>query len=167
MPTTYQHTTSGDFLPQSFVLFNHSVPISDSIKATLTITNDVAGVVCTVSDTIYWKQTEVIPGVFIGNWTVLSGNVAVPITSSNEVSPIDVNKINLFPSPVHDYFQIEGNQDSYNLTILNLNGQILKNINDVQTLERVDISYFSPGMYFVQLRDENNKYIGVKKIVKN
>ena len=37
----------------------------------------------------------------------------------------------------------------------------LKNINDVQTLERVDISYFSPGMYFVQLRDENNKYIDI------
>jgi hypothetical protein len=164
----YQDTTSGDAFEQGLVLFDHSVSISDSMKATIVITNDVEGIICTMNDTLYWKETEVIPGSFIGNWEVVSGNGGVEeeITSSNEIT-IEVKKIKIFPSPVLDYFQIEGNQDIYTFTILDLNGQILETYSNIHRRGKVDISYFPSGMYFVQFWDKNNRNIGVKKIIKN
>ena len=163
----YQDTTSGSAFEQGQVLFNHSVPITDSLKATIVITNDIEGIICTMNDTLYWKETEVLPGSFIGNWDVLSSNGGEEedITSSNEIA-IEKNEIRLFPSPTQDYFQIEGKQAIYSFTILNLNGQILETFNNIRRLQKVDISYFSTGMYFVQFQDEKNRNLIVKKIIK-
>ena len=163
----YQDTTSGDAFEQGLVLFDHSTPITDSMKATIVITNNIEGIICTMNDTLYWKETEVLPGSFIGNWTVLSSNGGVEeeITSSNEVA-IDVKNIKLFPSPVHDYFQIEGNQDIYSFIILDLNGQILETYNNIYSRKKVDVSYFPSGVYFIQFRDKNNRNLDVKKMIK-
>ena len=163
----HQETTSGGANEQSSVIFNHSIPITDSMKVTILITNNMEGITCTMNDTLYWKETEVIPGVFIGNWEVLSSNGGVEeeITTSKEII-VDVLIIDLFPSPVHDYFQIKGNQDIYTFTILDLNGQILESFNNIHTQEKVNISYYTSGMYFVQFWDKNNRNIRIKKIIK-
>ena len=163
----YQETTSGDAFEQGLVLFDHSIPITDSMKATIVITNNIEGIICTMKDTLYWEETEVIPGSFIGNWAVLSSNSGVEeeVTSSNEVA-IEVKNINLFPSPVHNYFQIEGDQDIYSFIVLDLNGQFLETFNNMYRREKVDVSYFPSGMYFIQFRDENNRILDVKKIIK-
>ena len=120
-----------------------------------------------MNDTLYWKEIEVLPGSFIGNWDVLSSNGGVEqdITSSNEIA-FEENEILLFPSPTQDYFQIVGNQEIYSLNILNLNGQILETFNNIRRLQKVDISYFSTGMYLVQFKNENNKSLMIKKIIK-
>jgi hypothetical protein len=164
----YQDTTSGDAFEQGLVLFDHSVPILDSMKVTVVITNDIAGIICTLSDTLYWEETEVLPGSFIGNWAILSNNGGVEeeITSATEFH-IDDNGIEIFPSLVSDYFQIDGSQDLYSVTILDLCGQVVQTHIDLQRLERVDVSRFPSGTYFVQCRSKDNLNFGVKKIIKN
>lgn len=163
----YQDTTSGDAFEQGMVTFDHAVPITDSMKATIIITNNMEGIICTMKDTLYWEEIEVLPGSFIGNWAVLSSNGGVEeeITPTTEVL-LDAKSIELFPSPVQDYFQIKGNQNVYSFTILGLNGQLLDSFTNIQELEKVDISTYPPGMYLVQFRDENNRNIGGKKIIK-
>jgi hypothetical protein len=164
----YQDNTSGDAFEQGLVLFDHSVPILDSMKVTVVITNDIAGIICTLSDTLYWEETEVLPGYFIGNWAILSNNGGVEeeITSSTEFH-IDDNGIEIFPSLVSDYFQIDGSQDLYSVTILDLGGQVVQTHIDLQRLERFDVSRFPSGTYFVQFRSKDNLNFGVKKIIKN
>lgn len=163
----YQDTTSGSAFEQGQVLFNHSIPITDSLKATIVITNDTEGIICTMNDTLYWKETEILPGSFIGNWDVLSSNGGVEedITSSNEIA-IEKNEILIFPSPTQDYFQIEGNQEVYSLTIFNLNGKILKTLNNVHNLQKVNISHFPTGVYFVKFRDEDDGNLVIKRVIK-
>jgi len=163
----YQDTTSGTAFEQGLVLFDHSVPITDSMKATIVITNDIEGIICKMNDTLYWEEKEVLPGSFIGNWAVLSSNGGVEeeITSSNEVAT-DAKNIKLFPSPVHDYFQIEGDQDIYSFNILDFNGRILETYDNIYRREKVDVSYFPSGMYFIQFRDRNYRIAGVKKIIR-
>ncbi len=88
----HQETTSGDWGDQSFSLFNHSVPITDSMKVTLLINNATSGITCFMSDTLFWEFTEVLPGSFIANWAVLSSNpgseitLALELAFSNDVS---------------------------------------------------------------------------------
>jgi hypothetical protein len=165
--SVFQGTTTGQWSEQSFVLFDHSIPITDSMKATLIITNNTAGISCTIKDTLYWNETEVLPGSFIGNWEVLSSNGGVEeeIITSTAINTED-ESFELFPSPAYDHFQIMGDQELYSFTIFDSNGQILATHNNISRLEKVDISNYSPGMYFVQFRDENNKTKGVKKILK-
>lgn len=152
----FQETTSGDFEDQSFALFNHSVPITDSMKATIVITNEVEGIICTMTDTLFWKETEVIPGAFIGNWSVLSNNggVSEDITSTGTINNL---LMEIYPSPAQDYFSINGEQETYDFQIINLNGQIIKSYFDFSKSKKVDISNFPNGVYFVQFVDEKNK----------
>jgi hypothetical protein len=163
----HQDTTSGDANEQSTTLFDHSIPITDSMKVTLLITNTTEGVTCTMNDTLYWKETEVLPGSFIGNWEILSSNGGVEdmITASTEIIKV-AQDMALFPCPAHDYFQIKENQNIYALTILDLNGKPLESINNVRAQEKVDISSYPSGIYLVQFWDENNRAIGIKKIIK-
>ena len=163
----HQDTTSGDSNDQSTSYFDHSIPITDSMKASIIITNNTEGIICTMNDTLYWKETEVIPGVFIGNWDILSSNGGMEVdisTFSEEI--LNVQNIELFPSPANDHFSIKSNLEIHSFTILNLNGQVLGIYNNIQPQEKVDISRYSSGVYFVQFWNKNSNRLCVKKIVK-
>ncbi len=71
----HQATTSGD--DQALMAFDHSIPITDSMKVTLVITNVTEGITCTISDTLVWQEIEVLPDIFIGSWGILNNNVGV------------------------------------------------------------------------------------------
>ena len=141
----YQDTTSGDAFEQGLVLFDHTVPITDSMKATLVISNNKEGIICTINDTLYWEEIEVLPGSFIGNWAVLSGNVGMEeeISTSYEVAA-GANKVDIFPSPVHDYLQIAGSQSVYSFAIMDLNGKILGTYNHIHNRQKVDARIVNP-----------------------
>ena len=163
----HQDTTSGAFNDQSNSYFDHSIPITDSMKATIIITNNTEGIICTMNDTLFWKETEILPGSFIGNWDILSNNGGVEVdisTSSEEI--FSVQNIELFPSPTFDHFSMKSELDVYSFNIIDVNGQILGTYNNIRSQERVDISQFSSGIYFVQFWDEKNRNIGVKKMIK-
>ncbi|MFK8010132.1 MAG: T9SS type A sorting domain-containing protein [Saprospiraceae bacterium] len=165
--TIHQETTSGGFNDQSNSYFDHTIPITDSMKATIVITNNTEGIICTMNDTLYWKETEVLPGSFIGNWDILSNNGGVEediSTSSEEI--LNNQNIEIFPSPANDHFNIKSNLDIYLFTIVDLNGQVLGTYNNIQSQGKVDISGYASGVYFIQFWNENSSRICVKKMVK-
>ena len=101
----HQDITSGEFSEQAFSLFNHSVPISDSMEVTLFITNMVEGITCSIVDTIYWEETEVLPGSFIGNWAVLGDYGGVEnelLTSVEGIQDWEIqdSKLRVWPNPL-------------------------------------------------------------------
>lgn len=163
----YQDITSGDAFEQGLVLFDHSISISDSMKATIVITNKIEGTICTMNDTLYWKETEILPGSFIGNWDVLSSNGGVEetITSSFEIES-ESKAVKIFPSVTHDYIHIESRQEFYSFIIVDSNGRILETFDKIKARQKVDITALPIGLYFVQIWDEINMYLGTKKIVK-
>ena len=160
----HQDTTSGVFNDQSFSLFNHSVALTDSMRATIEITNGVTGEVCFIEDTLFWEETEVIPGVFIGNWAVLNdaGGVVTGIDAIANRS----DQIQLYPSLVDEQFTISGNLPFYSLRLISVNGQQLETFWNVGLQEPVNIAHYQAGIYLVQFLDEQERVIDVKRIVK-
>lgn len=163
----FETTTTGDGFEQGLVLFNHSIPITDSMQVNLVITNTIEGITCTITDTLYWEEIEVIPGSFIGNWAILSSNIGVeePITHITDFLAVPAN-IRLFPLPAQNYFQITGDNSTYSFTIYDATGQAIATHNNFNIQQKVDISKYVAGVYFIQFRDNNNRNMGVKKIMK-
>lgn len=165
--TIYQETTSGDFNDQSSVIFDHEISITDSMKASILITNNTEGIICTMNDTLYWKETEVLPGVFVGNWDVLSSNGGVEedISTATKVI-VDSHNIEIFPSPSLGQFWVRSDAATHSFTILDFNGMSIASYRDVGEYQTIDISQYSSGLYVLHFWDEKGNRIGVEKIVK-
>jgi hypothetical protein len=167
----FQDTTQGDAFEQGLVLFEHTVPITDSMKVTVFIKNSIEGITCTLSDTLFWEETEVLPGLFIGNWAILNENGGVEgvLTSFDELTighTLDHSEIALFPTLVNDHIQVEGPLESFSLNIVNLRGQVVAVQPNIQGRALIDVSQLIPGTYFVHFRNQANAGLGVKVMVK-
>lgn len=164
----HEDETSGSSTDQSTTLFDHEVSIEDSMKVTIVITNETEGIICTMNDTLIWEETEVIPGSFIGNWSVLSSNGGVEeeiITSIHSIEE-DVD-FKIIPSLVHRQFRIEGDFENFSLHILNANGELVLNQKNIKHHEEIDIAHLQAGIYFIKLFDNKNRFLEKsKKIVK-
>ena len=105
------------------MLFNHTVPVTDSMKVTALFINDVAGIACLIEDTLFWKET-VVGSTSIFNWDILSGNLGFSVLDVNE-SQIDDSDFKVFPSPAFNELYIDSAEDSYSFTISNIRGQLI------------------------------------------
>ena len=60
----------------NFVSFDHNVPITDTLFVSVLLTNDSSiyydgnPVACLIEDYLTWEEEEIIPGTFIGSWTL-------------------------------------------------------------------------------------------------
>ena len=78
-------------IDDSDYLFNHDIPLTDTMNVSALLTNDSAGVACLIEDELFWEVTEIIPDVFIGRWEFVNGNVGVDVTNTmgvEELSPV-------------------------------------------------------------------------------
>lgn len=164
----HEEITSGAFEDQSFMLFNHDVPLTDSMRVSLVITNDTAGIICTILDTLFWSETEVIPGSFIGNWEVLSNNVGIEEgIISSLYSFTDEDNIKVFPSPTNNSFYVKGDRNTYSFSIVNLSGQTLSTYVNIDSQETIDVSYLSSGVYLINFENTKNRYLSSQKLIIN
>lgn len=163
----YQEITSGDFEEQSRIQFEHTVPITDSMKATIVITNEVEGFICTMNDTLYWEVTEVLPGSFVGNWGVLSGNggVEMDITTNTEQLQ-ELTTLDLVPTVISSHFTIVGDLDRYVLRIDDSTGRTVVTNHTVQNGEQVHVAELRSGIYFVTVYDVQLSLLSTIRVVK-
>ena len=167
----FQDTTQGDAFEQGLVLFEHSIPIADSMKVIVFIKNSIEGTTCTLSDTLFWEETEVLPGIFIGNWAILNGNTGTEgvLTSAEECMINDTfnqNAIALHPTLVNNYIHVSGPEEPYSLSIMNVKGQIIVAQQNLNGRTQMDVAQLLPGIYFVHFSNQANEHIGVRMIVK-
>ncbi len=108
-----------------------------------------------------------------------NGNYAVFIPGSNCVDTSDcvlidfigLNNINegdfkLYPNPTNDNFYIQSNtKGQLDVSIINLQGKIVyhKNVNPNSP---IDVSLFSQGVYFIQIKT-NNSYKTIKLVIEH
>lgn len=76
----------------------------------------------------------------------------------------NLDKIILYPNPTMGYVMIEGLESENTIEIVNLQGQIVKNLKVSSTKTTIDISNFSTGIYTVKIKSD--KGIFVKKLIK-
>ena len=164
----YQDTTSGLALDQGLVQFEHTVPITDSMHANLVITNPVAGIVCTIDDTLFWDEVEVIPGSIIGNWRILSNNGGIEEQISHtKDGTIHETNFSLFPNPVDDILHINYAGDIHAILIYDLNAHVIDQYKVQHASRQMDVSTLPSGLYIVKIVDHTNQLVGIRKMLKN
>jgi hypothetical protein len=135
------------------MLFYHNIPLTDSMKVSTLLKNDVIGISCLVEDTLFWEETEVIPNVYIYNCATL-GNLGTNVTGVSE-SQINGSRFKIFPSLASKDIYIEGPEALYPLTILNSRGQLVYSNNNFSGNQKIDVSNLPAGHYFIQISSDN------------
>ena len=93
-------------------------------------------------------------------------NVAETTVSVNSLHDFFVNNISIYPNPVKNHLFISTNQNSGKLAeIFDLTGKRIKEVNIINYLEKIDVSEFDNGMYYLKI----NAHDGIKvlKFIKN
>ena len=62
-------------MDENFVSFGHNVPLTDTLFVSVLLTNDSSmyngsPVACLIEDYLTWEETEIVPGSFVGSWTL-------------------------------------------------------------------------------------------------
>lgn len=86
---------------------------------------------------------------------------------SNEENGFEERNITIYPNPVSNKITIQSSMSPLqSITLYNLNGQIMKQINEDQLKVNLDVSKIRPGIYLLESIDVEGK-VHVVKLVKN
>lgn len=98
-------------------------------------------------------------------------NNAKPFLDINYTETLSVDTFNslsnviLYPNPVKNNFTIRGLNSSYELQIVSIQGQVVKEVKDFNNEQPVSIDELANGIYFVKI--QNGSSFKTIKIVKN
>lgn len=166
--TVHEEMSSGDAFEQGQILFEHDVPTNDSMQVELIISNELEGLICTIVDTLFWEEIEVIPGSFIGNWAILndSGGVEEEISSISARWMNSSKRFSIYPNLVEDQCAVLNNGAPATLIILDSQGREVEYLllDDEET--KLDLSHLVSGMYYLQLISRAHSILGTERMIK-
>ena len=102
------------------------------------------------------------PGVGVSG-NAFGCNTKDEIRDACEISEYYINAdnetFNIYPNPVTEKLHLKLNKNYFNVSICNLFGNIVYAEKGLIDYAEIDFSNFSSGMYFVEMKIENRKYI--------
>ncbi len=91
-------------------------------------------------------------------------SVDVPLTSLVGIYELD-NNLSIYPNPTSGFFNVVANENINQINVLNISGQMVKNISVNTNTYKVNTSDLQAGIYFFEITT-NNQTITKKVIVK-
>ena len=85
----------------------------------------------------------------------------IMVEFSTEVSDVTVSNISIFPNPANNAITVV-NAENENIVVINMLGEVVANINNASSNQRIDISNLANGTYFVKVNSEVIKVSVVK-----
>ena len=147
----------------AFCNFGHNWSLTDTINVTVHLVNDSANldgwytsqglplngnsINCLFEDQLYWSTGTSSPW---GSWTFVHGNPGFDVTNVNESKQIESN-LKIYPSPTSNYINIEGPNEVYSLQILNIQGQLFHELNNIDGHQNIEVSFLPSGLYFIKV----------------
>ena len=144
-------------------MFNHNIPITDTVNVTALLTNDSAGVACLIEDQLYWEIREVIPGTFLGSWAFVHDSVGVnvskgqPTLSIEEFAPFNAS---VYPNPSNDAVNISiGEGQLSKIELFSMTGRLIfeKDLNS--KTYTLNIGNQPSGAYHMRVFNQNNDIV--------
>ena len=148
---------------QQTIAFGHNWPLTDTINVTVHFVNDSANldnwyinqglspngnsINCLFEDQIYWETGAPTPW---GKWTFIHNSIGLDVTNINE-SQKDESQMKIYPSPTYNYLNLEGPNEDYSLQILNIQGQLFHELNNINGNKNIDVSFLPSGLYFMNV----------------
>ena len=161
---------------ESTISFGHSWSLTDTIDVTVSLVNDSANldawytnqglplngnsINCLFEDQLFWSTGASTPW---GSWTFVHNNPGLDITNVNESKIVESN-LKIYPTPTSNYLNLEGPKEDYSLQILNIQGKLFHELNNISGHQNIDVSFLPSGLYFLNI----NYYSGnqTKRFIK-
>tara|TARA_A100001234_G_scaffold166310_1_gene147509 strand:+ start:49 stop:753 length:705 start_codon:yes stop_codon:yes gene_type:complete len=149
----------------STISFGHNWSLTDTINVTVHFVNDSAilpsgnSINCLFEDQIYWSTGSSTPW---GSWTFIHNNPGVDVTDINQITILEPDFI-IFPSPTSNNLNVKGPNEEYALKILNVQGQMFYEINNISGHQNIDVSFLPSGLYFLNV-SHNKGYQNIRFI---
>jgi hypothetical protein len=99
------------------------------------------------------------------NTPIITNTVTTEIVAPLSVNDFNRQSIQLFPNLAKNKLEISSNQIIDKLTVIDINGRLLKSINISDVAYSLDISNLSKGVYFLEIQYGTSK--STKKFIKN
>jgi hypothetical protein len=88
----------------------------------------------------------------------------ININSTLSINPVNSNKLTLYPNPTNGQLFYEMSYDeNANIQIIDANGKIVHNQNNLQSKGEIDLMDLAKGIYFVRLTTDNTT--SVQKVI--
>ena len=138
--------------------------IQDLYNSQLGSSNTSSSQIQTALDSYIWpvnNQTYTQSGTYsdtivnaAGCDSIITLNLTLEYTGIDEHNALNVL---VSPNPITNQFSISGIEQIVSLTLMDMNGKIVKSLNEKEKSH--DVSNLNPGMYFLEVRDENQSYM--------
>ncbi|MEA3316869.1 MAG: T9SS type A sorting domain-containing protein, partial [Bacteroidota bacterium] len=157
-------TEPEELLIDSIIISNASARIKADGSITIYASGGTELYTYTILPDNVSNQTGVFENVPVGSYTieVNDANMCGPVSEEIAITGIMEEftrdrLVKIYPNPANDNLFIEINNninESYNVQIINISGQVIKNFNSVVNKQEIDISSISKGIYFVKLNSD-------------
>jgi len=115
-----------------------------------------------IYDQLYWKVTEVIPGSFIGRWT-LHGNIA----GNLGIDDIEPTTASVYPNPSSDLVNISLDKgELLKIELYSMTGRLLFKQYLNSSTYTLNIGDYPSGSYLVRVFNQNNDVTNTKIVKK-
>lgn len=144
---------------------NTTISAGESVRLTLSGADSYqwsTGEVSSVLD-VYPTETTTYTVIGMNGNCLDTASVTITVNYNGIGEVLSANDVHLYPNPAQQYVIIEGENIS-KITFSDITGRTVKSISAV-TVNKIDISQFNNGVYFVQIIDNKGNLI-VKKFVK-
>lgn len=150
--------TAGDWENQSFMLFNHNIPVTDTLFVDLVLTSPLEDHNCCISDTLVWVETEVLGDVIFGDWNTEPGgwNFGMACNVSSVNAPPAMGTIQLSPQPATTSLRIEGLQGGESIQVFDATGRECPGVT-MDGRGALDIQHLTSGAYILTVTFENGQ----------
>ncbi len=138
--------------------------IHDLYNSQLGSSNTSSSQIQTALDSYIWpvnNQTYTQSGTYsdtivnaAGCDSIITLNLTLEYTGIDEHNALNVL---VSPNPITNQFSISGIEQIVSLTLMDMNCKIVKSLNEKEKSH--DVSNLNPGMYFLEVRDENQSYM--------
>ncbi|QXP78915.1 MULTISPECIES: T9SS type A sorting domain-containing protein [Winogradskyella] len=99
------------------------------------------------------------------NPAIITNTVNTEIVESLSVNEYNAQSILLFPNPANNKLEIKSNQIIDRLSIVDVNGRVLSDINILNIDYSLDVTTLVKGVYFLEIQSGESK--SIKKFIKN
>ncbi|MFC2086625.1 T9SS type A sorting domain-containing protein, partial [Bacteroidota bacterium] len=145
--------------------------LSKQLKSTQEETIDIKEVVWNESkeDVLVLVTAQLIPEPdiveieFNGDVEVNENNEITILTVTTNINQIAMDKIEVYPNPANDYIRIRNLEDVNNVTIINTNGMIVKELS--YPSDYISVSDLKKGIYIIRIKNSKG-VIYVSKLFK-
>lgn len=151
----HEAETSGEWETQSFMLFEHDVPVTDSMRVEIVLTSPLEDFDCCVSDTLIWEETQSPLGNSAwGDWSTETDGYTEGVECGGGTAVkegVAGSRLKVYPQPVDGAFRMEGLRGGETVTILNAAGRKVAVIPVVSPQQSFDTPDLPEGLYFVRV----------------